>query len=119
MDSDKPVELELELPVTVAQLDRPRSRASDEPVIARDRDSVQLRFLGEGDRYVVIRTLEAADRATVRVGESEWAGSLPGGRSEAVEIGVCELWQTVLGEEEVGEMDAEDAAGLRALGYLE
>jgi len=73
----------------------------------------------EAPHHFVLRTLSPVSSVSLSQGEDTlWTGP-PTGFDQPVEAGPCTLWQVGGSAQSLGELNADDQAELRALGYLE
>lgn len=107
-------DLDIELDVIIGQVDFLHS-SSGLSWIRASRD--ELRVETEGATHMVVQTLSVAEMVRVADKTDEWLGIPPAAVSPA-SMGSCQIW-AVSGDDAAGEMSAQEAEELRALGYLE
>jgi len=115
----EPGELSVEVDAVVGQIDLPDTDRGDAFAIGRTRHTVMAELGESAPHHFVLRTLSPVSTVAVSQGEDTlWTGS-PTGYDQPVEAGPCTLWQVGGSAQSLGELNADDQAELRALGYLE
>jgi len=111
--------LTIDVDAVIGQLDLLDTDKSDGFAIERTRHSVMARLGEEAPHHFVLRTLSPVSSVSLSQGEDTlWTGP-PTGFDQPVEAGPCTLWQVGGSAQSLGELNADDQAELRALGYLE
>lgn len=125
--------VDLGVDARLARLDRLLVHGADRLYLAQDRHEARLALFGEGARHVVLRTLDPVGELSLTVsaaggestestestgGSASWTGAPPALEASR-EVGPCTVWQVGGSAQSVGDMSAEEAEALKALGYLE